>query len=147
MSYTGFTPVTPVTQSPSSSPTRTPWDIKFQSIITNFGLNSTNQLVVDYRVGKQTFASELYARGCQSTSSKNTAISGIGVSKTLTSDHDTDGMKNITLSYSFDTANITTSNIWSTENNTTKIELCQVAQLTAVGPDGDMVIVSAPSSS
>ena len=50
-----------------------------------------------------------------------------------------DGMKNVTLSYSLDMTNITSSNIWSDSNNTTKIELCQLLQL----KEGNMVIVSA----
>lgn len=112
----------------TTAATPAPWDILFDSIATDFGLNSTHQLVLAYRVGEgRDYKAFMYAGGCKATSSENTAIDGIDYSVKNETASGANGLDNLTLSYSFDAASITKSNIWVNDTNT--LELCMVLQL------------------
>lgn len=95
-----------------------------------------------YQVGKgREIVSKLYAGGCKSGSSTSTDITGIEITGSNTTEDGSNGLDKLTLSYTFDTAKLTNSNIWY--NDTATVELCQVLQLKLdVQGDEDYIIVS-----
>jgi len=127
------------TGAPTSSPTPNPWQISFIEMRPNFGANSVEELELDYQVARGcAVVHALYAGNCNPNTNP-VAINGLQYNVTNTTGTPSNGMEPLTLSYSFDKSSITGSNIWN--NNETKIELCQVVQLTAAGPNGPMVII------
>jgi len=126
------------TGAPTSSPTPNPWQISFIEMRPNFGANSVEELELDYQVGRgRDVVHALYAGNCNPNTNP-VAINGLQYNVTNTTGTPSNGMEPLTLSYSFDKSSITGSNIWN--KNETKIELCQVVQLTAEGRNGRMVI-------
>ena len=107
-------------------PIPSPWDIAFVNITTDFSLNSTDELILTYQIGKgRNYTFPLFKEcGVPETSVTNGVVSATNKKP--------DGKDSLydllTLSYNFNMTAIASSNMW---NTTGSILFCQKVQLYA----------------
>ena len=108
-----------------------PWEIHFLSLSADFSVNSDEELILNYAIGKdRQYKSLLFMKDCV------TNVTDITVNYTdpeLTPRNAT--FNTLTLGYSIDKSMIADSAIWNATSS--KIDLCQVVQL----KEGSMVII------
>jgi len=128
------TPTSSPSPLPTSSPTivsTAPWEIHFLALSADFSVNSVDELILTYYIGKdRQHNSLLFKKDCI------TNVTDITVNNTeplLTPNNATFEM--LTLGYSINKSMIANSTIWNATSS--QIELCQVVQL----KEGAMVIV------
>lgn len=97
------------------------WNIDYYSFTADFGLDSTNELVLRYSIGKsRVYNTQILASNCESDIT--------GVSVTLTDSIQTGTTQDLlSLAYDIDKSAIAASNLWN--DDLSKTELCQVVQL------------------
>jgi len=112
-----------------------PWEIIFVNLTADFAVDSSDELIVDYEIGKdRAHETSLYEKDCSTNITDITVNSTKSyTNKDLT--HDT-----LTVKHSFDKSMIANSTIWN--STTSEIEICQVVRLIvpANGTDEKMVI-------
>ena len=111
-----------------------PWNIEFLSVTPDFSVDSDDELVLSYSVGKKRpHITNIMAKDC------DTRITGLNITLADTRTPMDDTHDVLSLAYSIDKSTIATSNVWNSTSS--KLEFCQVVQLTIpAGPAPMMVI-------
>mmetsp|Transcript_9038 Transcript_9038/g.20404 ORF Transcript_9038/g.20404 Transcript_9038/m.20404 type:complete len:305 (+) Transcript_9038:232-1146(+) len=111
------------TLSPTAPPTVPPqWDINYLGLTADFGINSVNEVIVEYEIGiNRVLETEILATDCLSP------ITGISLNSTIEREPKNGYLELLSLRYSIDKSMITGSNIWDAA--TDKLRFCQVVRL------------------
>ena len=107
------------------------WDINFITLSANFSVNSNEELVLNYEIGKgRQFDTLLFMKDCAT----NVTDISINYTEPLLTPKMNINFSNFTLGYNIDKSMIANSSIWNA--TLSQIELCQVVQL----KEGTLVI-------
>lgn len=98
------------------------WDIIYQSLETDFKDSVTNEIVLDYRIGTgRSFQIDLFDSGCTEPITGMTITPTTARTTGVTDDHDL-----LEIMLDLDKSDITSSNVWSSNN---ELQLCVRVQL------------------
>ena len=113
--------------SPATAQTIENFDIIHTSLATNFSDTATNEITIDYRIGKgRAYQVNLFAKDCVGSITGMTITTTTNRTAGVTSDHD--GLK---VMIDLDKSKITSSNIWTVDEST--LEFCVRLQLLSGG--------------
>ena len=113
--------------SPATAQTIENFDIIHTSLATNFSDTATNEITMDYRIGKgRAYQVNLFAKDCVGSITGMTITTTTNRTAGVTADHD--GLK---VMIDLDKSKITSSNIWTVGEST--LEFCVRLQLLSGG--------------
>ena len=113
--------------SPATAQTLGNFDIIYTSLATNFSDTATNEITVDYRIGKgREYQVNLFAKDCVGSITGMTTTTTTNRTDGVTAAHD--GLK---VMIDLDKSKITSSNIWTVGGST--LEICIRVQLLSEG--------------
>ena len=120
--------------SPTSAQSVGNWDINYLSLVTDFGVDSTDEVVVKYEIGKdRAFNVDLFDKGCINP------ITGITISKNPVRTPKDDIHDLLDIKLDIPKSSLSKSNIWTAFSS--KVEFCARLQLKT---EGGMVIKEDP---